>query len=176
MPLLKCQLVLRDERIDAVCFCQLNITMFPEAHSGLPLVFPVQHQGQPGIGQELLRGYPGGISSKESACQYRRCGQVPGSERFPGVGNGNPLQYSCLGNSMDRGAWQAIVHGVTKESDMTEYTHMHILSQEAQSQQDIYVHQQSYQFLLWKINIKLNILTHLSIQFCGIKYIIHIFV
>ena len=50
MPLLKGQSVLRDKRIDVVCFCQLNITMFPEALSGLPPVFPVQHQGQPGIG------------------------------------------------------------------------------------------------------------------------------
>ena len=44
---------------------------------------------------------------------------IPGSERFPGEGNGNPLQYPCLENSMDRGAWQAIVYGFT-ESDMTE--------------------------------------------------------
>ena len=41
-------------------------------------------------------------------------------ERSPGGGHGNPLQYSCLQNPMDRGAWWAIVHGVTKESDMTE--------------------------------------------------------
>ena len=49
----------------------------------------------------------------------------------PGEENGYPLQYSCLENSMDRGAWQAIVHGVTKESDMTEhltYTHIYALS------------------------------------------------
>ena len=39
----------------------------------------------------------------------------------PGEGNGNPLQYSCLGNSMDRGAWRAPVHGVTKESDTPEH-------------------------------------------------------
>ena len=39
---------------------------------------------------------------------------IPGSGRSPGEGNGNPLQYSCLGNPMDRGAWQATVHGVTK--------------------------------------------------------------
>ena len=45
-------------------------------------------------------------------------GSIPGSGRVPGVGNGNPLQYSCLGNPMDRGAWQATVPGVT-ESDMT---------------------------------------------------------
>ena len=41
-------------------------------------------------------------------------GLIPGSERSPGRGNGNPLQYSCLGNPMDRGAWQAMVHGIAK--------------------------------------------------------------
>ena len=46
-------------------------------------------------------------------------GSVPGSGRSPGGGNGNPLQYFCLGNPMDRGAWQATVHGVSKESGMT---------------------------------------------------------
>ena len=45
---------------------------------------------------------------------------IPWSGRSPGGGNGNPLQYSCLGNPLDRGAWWAIVHGVTKELDMTE--------------------------------------------------------
>ena len=43
-------------------------------------------------------------------------GLIPRSERVPGGGNGNPLQYSCLGNRMDRGAWWAIVHGVAKET------------------------------------------------------------
>ena len=47
-------------------------------------------------------------------------GSIPELGRSPGVRNGNPLQYSCLENSMDRGAWQAVVHGVEKESDMTE--------------------------------------------------------
>ena len=46
-------------------------------------------------------------------------GSIPGSGKSPGEGNGNPLHYSCMGNPMDRGAWQATVHGVTKESDMT---------------------------------------------------------
>ena len=48
-----------------------------------------------------------------SAGDRRDLDLSPGSGKFPGVGNGNPLQYSCLENSMDRGAWQAIVHGVT---------------------------------------------------------------
>ena len=56
------------------------------------------------------------LSGKESACQYRR----HRSGRSPGEGNGNALQYPCLGNPMDRGDWQATVHGITKESDMTE--------------------------------------------------------
>ena len=48
-------------------------------------------------------------------------GSIPGLGRFPGEGNGNPLPYSCLGNSMDRGAWWATVHGISKEPDMTLY-------------------------------------------------------
>ena len=46
-------------------------------------------------------------------------GLIPGSGRSLGEGNGNPLQYSCLGNPMDRGAWQATIHRVAKESDTT---------------------------------------------------------
>ena len=46
-------------------------------------------------------------------------GSIPGWGRSPGEGNGNPHQYSCLGNPMDRGPWGATAHGVTKESDMT---------------------------------------------------------
>ena len=53
-------------------------------------------------------------SSKESACNAGDPGSIPGLGRFPGEKNGYPLQYSCLENSMDRIAWQATVHGVTK--------------------------------------------------------------
>ena len=48
-------------------------------------------------------------------------GSIPGSRRSPGGGNGKPLQYSCLENPMDRGAWRAVVHGITEESDTTEW-------------------------------------------------------
>ena len=69
-----------------------------------------------------LWGFPGGASGKEPACQCRRCkrlGLIPGSGRSPGGGHGNPLEYSCLENPLDRGAWRATVYGVTEESDMT---------------------------------------------------------
>ena len=51
---------------------------------------------------------------KTSACNVGNPGSIPGSGRFPGEGNGNPLQYSCLENPMDRGAWRATVHGVAQ--------------------------------------------------------------
>ena len=65
-------------------------------------------------------GFPGGSVVKNMPSNARDAGSVPGLGRCPGEGNGNPLQYSCLGNPMDRGAWQVTVHGVAKESDMTE--------------------------------------------------------
>ena len=55
-----------------------------------------------------------GSDSKESACDAGHLGSIPGLGRSPGEGNGYPLQYSCLKNSMDRGAWWATVHGVAK--------------------------------------------------------------
>ena len=58
--------------------------------------------------------FPGGSDSKESTCNARDPGSIPGSGRSPGEGNGDPLQYSCLENPMDRGAWQATVLGITK--------------------------------------------------------------
>ena len=59
-------------------------------------------------------GFPGGLDSQESAHNVGDRSSNPGSGRSPGEGNGNPLQYSCLKNSVDRGAWWVIVHGVTK--------------------------------------------------------------
>ena len=61
-----------------------------------------------------ILGFPGGSDGKESACNTGDLGLIPVSGRSPRVGNGNPLQYSCLENSMDRGAWQATTHGVVK--------------------------------------------------------------
>ena len=60
------------------------------------------------------KGFPGASNSKESACNVGDPSLIPGYGRSPGEGNGNPLQYSFLENSMDRGAWQATVHRVAK--------------------------------------------------------------
>ena len=60
------------------------------------------------------KGFPGGSDGKESACNAEDLGSIPGLGRSSGEGNGNPLQYSCLGNPMDRGAWWVTVHGATK--------------------------------------------------------------
>ena len=57
---------------------------------------------------------PGGSDREESVCNAGDPGFIPGSGKSPGEGNGNPLQYSCLGNPMDRGAWRATVCGVAK--------------------------------------------------------------
>ena len=56
----------------------------------------------------------GGSDSKEPVCKAGDVGSIPGLGRSPGEGNGYPLQYSCLENSMNTGAWRAIVHGVAK--------------------------------------------------------------
>ena len=63
--------------------------------------------------------FPGGSDGKESACNAGDPSLIPGLGRSLGEGNGNPFQYACLENSMDRGAWQVTVHGIT-ESDMTD--------------------------------------------------------
>ena len=59
-------------------------------------------------------GFLGGSDSKESACNVRDLGSIPGSRRSPGGGNGNSLQYSCLDNPINKEAWRATVYGVAK--------------------------------------------------------------
>ena len=74
-----------------------------------------------GVSETWIKNYriTGDSDGKESACNKRDLGSIPGSRRSPGEGNGYPLHYSCLENPMDRGAWRATVHGFA-ESDMTE--------------------------------------------------------
>ena len=66
-----------------------------------------------------LMSFPGSSIVKNLPAKAGDMDSIPGSGRSPGEGNGNPLQYSCLGNPVDRGAWLATVHGVTKELDTT---------------------------------------------------------
>ena len=61
-----------------------------------------------------------GLDGKESACNTGDLGSIPGLGRSPGEGNGNALQYFCLENSIDKGAWQATVHGVAKSQTRLE--------------------------------------------------------
>ena len=103
-------------------------------------VFPYGlSEGEQGRLQYMLFGTPCGSDGKESACNAGDPGLIPGSGRSPGEGDGYPLQFSCLENPMDRGAWWATVHGACKKSNMTKqlthtnthtdvgaYIHMHV--------------------------------------------------
>jgi len=77
------------------------------------------------ICSRLMRGFPGGSDSKESACNAGDLGSIPGLERSPGGGHDNPLQYSCLENPVDRGAWRDCSPWGRKESDTTERLSTH---------------------------------------------------
>ena len=76
--------------------------MLPYAYFELGMAFPV------------MWDFPGGSDGKESACNTGDLSSIPKSGKSPEEGNSNPLQYSCLENPMDRGAWWATVHWVTK--------------------------------------------------------------
>ena len=69
------------------------------------------------VASTFYEGFPGGSAVENLPANARHKGNmslIPGLERSPGVGNENTLQYSCLGNAKDKGAWWAIVHGVTR--------------------------------------------------------------
>ena len=72
-------------------------------------------------------GFPSGSDGKEFACNAGELSSIPGSGVSPGEGNGNPLQYFCLGNPIDRGAWWTLVHGVTKS--WTQLSNKHLSSE-----------------------------------------------
>ena len=86
-------------------FKSRDITLPSKVHLVKVMVFPV-----------VINGFPSGSEVKASACNAGDLSSIPGSGRSPGEGNDNPLQYSCLENPMDGGAWWATVHGdgVTK--------------------------------------------------------------
>ena len=68
----------------------------------------------------ITGGFPRGSVGKESACSAGHPGSIPGFRRSPGEGNGNPLQYSCLENPMDRGTWRATVHRLTSRAQLSD--------------------------------------------------------
>ena len=73
--------------------------------------------------------FPGGSESEESACNAGGPCSIPGSGRSPGGGDGNPLQYFCLGNPMDGGAWRAAVHRIAKSRTRLKQLRLPILKQ-----------------------------------------------
>ena len=125
-------------------------------------------------------GFPGDSVVKNppaSAGDTGDAGSIPGWGRSPGEGNGNPLQYSCLRNPMDRGVWRATVHGVTKESGTTEqlsactYTHTHTHTHSLSLSLSIVAKQSEY-FLSWFLYRNAYLLQNLlckwfrSLMFC----------
>ena len=89
-------------------------------------------------------GFPGSSVSKESACSAGDSGLIPGSGRSPGKRNGNPLQYSCLENPMDRGTWWATVHGVARAR--------HNLATKLPPEMKCEVYVEAFFFCLWTSN------------------------
>ena len=88
-------------------------------------------QGQYSRSIEHLMGFPVGSDGKESTCNMGDLGSIPGLGRPSGERHSNPLQYSCLENPMDRGAWKAVVHGVkkirTQLSDLAQHRTEHLI-------------------------------------------------
>ena len=82
-------------------------------------------KGKFGKGLDTNGGFPGSSDDKESALSAADLGSVLELGRSPGEGHGTPLQYSCLENPMDRGAWWATVHGVTKRQTQLSNEHFH---------------------------------------------------
>ena len=100
-------------------------------------------------------GFPGGSDGKGSTCNAEDPGLISGLERSPGGEHGNPLQYSCLENSMDRGAWPAPVHGLAKSWDTAEWlTHFHfsLLTRSVTLSKYLYLFVSQFPFLLKKNN------------------------
>ena len=100
--------------IDIIIF-KINISIFIDVIKIDIIIFRIK------------KGFPGSSAGKESACNAGDLGSIPGLGRSPGEGKGYPLQYACLENSMDGGAWQATVHRVSKSRTQLSNFHFHFL-------------------------------------------------
>ena len=89
---------------------ECSSTFMGSFEGALHFLHYLHHSLTPGKSQD----FPGGSEIKASACNAGDLGSIPGSGRSPAEGNGNPLQYSCLENPIDRGAWKPTVHGVIR--------------------------------------------------------------
>ena len=114
----------------------------------------------------LSGGFPGGSDGKASACNAGDPGSIPGLGRSPGEGNGNPLQYSCLENSMDWGAWWATVHRVAKsQTRLSDFTFIALSTSQVTQWQGIRLPKQDMQvwFLGQEDPLEKVMATHSSI-------------
>ena len=102
-------------------------------------------------------GLPGGSDGKESVCNAGDPGLILGSGRSPGEGNGNPLQYSCLENPMNRGAWRAIVDKVTKSQTRLSNWHFHFFVLILFSSLSTFYIWDMYKFVNWNIESLSNL-------------------
>ena len=104
-------------------FCSRGVTEDAE-DIGKPVLSSMAHKGCELVQPLRKVGFPGGSEDKASACKAGDPGSIPGLGRSPGEGNGNPLQYSCLENPMDREAWRATVHRVARSrTRLSDFTH-----------------------------------------------------
>ena len=87
----------------------------------------------------MLQAFPGGSVVKNPPANAGDTGSIPGWERSPGGEHGNPLQYSCLGSPMDRGAWRATVHGIAKVQTQLNQLRMQAKSDYGDGCKDLYI-------------------------------------
>ena len=109
-------------------------------------------------GKVCFSCFPGGSNGKESACYAGDLDSIPGLGGSPGEGNGNPLQYSCLENSMDRGAWRATANRVTKsQTGLSDFTFTFLYHQRHLGSSILNIG-------IWIIKVQLPFLDHRSIS------------
>ena len=141
--------------ISSVCICQSLYLIGPVVAIILFLRYFLQLVFK--MGQFVFplytvwnKSFPGSSDGKETACSVGNPGSIPGLRRSPGEGKGYPLQYSCLENSMERGAWWVTVHGVTKT--LTQLSNYHPPPPQKNTQFEMCLCSRLYFFRCWAID------------------------